>query len=164
MAAVLLGELSSTPGLSQPSLGTVGWGPACGMWCPQALIASSCWVWRGSLLGPEHQGEKKNQSPSVAARNLLWWVVSWAVLLFPADGVLGGIGGINGTTLGCHRHCLWLSFSVFFQQPGSPQPPPHPFSPPHGMDMTGIPHALGSQVRQCQDGGRWLRAGVKTRG
>lgn len=48
---------------------------------------------------------------------------------------------------------LWLSFSHLLSARDPPSPP-HPFSPPPGMDMTGIPRAFGSQVWHCQGGGR----------
>lgn len=38
---------------------------------------------------------------------------------------------------------LWLSFSHLLL---AARNPPHPFSPHHGVNMTGIPHAFGFQV------------------
>lgn len=70
--------------------GCSGLGAACGKWCPQALLASSCWIWCGSQLGPVYQGEKKSQRALCAIQD-------WAVALSPVGGMLGGIGGISGT-------------------------------------------------------------------
>lgn len=42
----------------------------------------------------------------------------------------------------------------FLSSSSSSQDPPHPFSPHHGMTMTGIPHVFGFQVWHCQGRGR----------
>lgn len=60
-ALCCLGWQSSAPVQGSPSHHWM-WA-ACGTWCPQALLASSCWIWSGSQLGPAYQGEKKSQRP-----------------------------------------------------------------------------------------------------
>lgn len=56
-----LGWQSSAPVQGSPSHHCTQWAGVLpvAMWCPQALLASPCWIWSSSQL----QGEEKSQRP-----------------------------------------------------------------------------------------------------
>lgn len=116
-----LAELSSRPGLSQPSLDAVGWG----LPVASGVLRLSLPLPAGFGVVPSWalytKGRRRAREPSVPSRTGLWhcpqWVGCWVALVASV-----------AQTPGCHRH--WCVVEFLSSSSSSQDPPPHPLPIP----------------------------------
>lgn len=125
-----LGWQSSAPVQGSPSHHCMQWAGVLPVACGVPRLSLPLPAGFGAV--PSSKGRRRARGPSVAARDPALVAASWAVALSPADGMLGGIGGISGTTLGCHTHWYLVEF---LSSSSSSQDLPHPLLTPSVLLM-----------------------------